>query len=96
MKLQLSVRARLHEAEIAIWYEERQPGQGFKFQQALLREYEMIRRFPMIFREWQEGVRHTTMRSFPYKIYFRVLEDRVLIVAILHAARHPDGWSEEP
>ena len=33
---------------------------------------------------------------FPYRVYFRIEPDRVLILAVYHTARDPDRWDDRP
>ena len=33
-------------------------------------------------------------RRFPYRVYFRVEPDRILILAVYHTAREPDRWDD--
>lgn len=40
------------------------------------------------------GVRALRCERFPYRVYFRVVTDRVIILAVYHTARDPDGWND--
>lgn len=37
--------------------------------------------------------RECSVRRFPFRIVYRVIENRVLVVAIAHAKRRPGYWS---
>ena len=37
-------------------------------------------------------VRRSMMRRFPYVVYYRLLPERIEIVAILHGSRSPAVW----
>jgi len=39
-------------------------------------------------------VRRAKVRKFPYLIYYRVLSDRIQVIAVLHASRDPQLWQE--
>jgi plasmid stabilization system protein ParE len=32
------------------------------------------------------------MKSFPFGIFFRISEDTIRIIAVLHNARNPEHW----
>ena len=40
---------------------------------------------------WQD-VRAGRLRRFPYVVYYRVLADRVEVLAVLHGSRDPSVW----
>jgi plasmid stabilization system protein ParE len=42
-------------------------------------------------RAWGD-FRQAFVHRFPYRIVFRMIADRILIVAILHTSRHPRTW----
>ena len=41
--------------------------------------------------QWQD-VRACRLRKFPYVIYYRVLADRVEVLAVLHGSRDSSAW----
>ena len=38
------------------------------------------------------GVRKRPMNRFPYSVVYRVMETKVVVVAIMHHARYPSRW----
>lgn len=44
--------------------------------------------FPAI----ETEVRRALMRRFPYSIYFTVLPERIVVIAVLHVRRYPQEW----
>ena len=72
------------------WYEERCAGLGDEFladhAEALLRLEADPKRFSIYYR----GFRRVLTHRFPYKIFFRIAGQEVIIVRILHGAQnHP-------
>ena len=47
---------------------------------------------PLQFRLIQGDGRRAMMRRFPYGVFFRILSDRVQIIACLHTSRDPRQW----
>lgn len=37
-------------------------------------------------------IREGLLGRFPYAIYYRVLADRIRVLAVYHTARDPSGW----
>jgi plasmid stabilization system protein ParE len=73
-----------------LWYEERCSGLGAEFlaahTEALLRLEANPERFPPCYR----GFRRVLTRRFPYKIFFRIIGENVIIFRVLHSAQdHP-------
>ena len=78
----------------AMWYEDREPGFGLEFvsevQSAIARaiknpdSFTSVRRYPR--------VRRVLTRQFPYRVFFIVREDALIVFAILHASRHDRIW----
>jgi len=78
----------------AIWYDRRELGLGLELvsevQSAIARARKnpesctCVRRNPV--------VRRILTRRFPYRIFFIVRPDAVIVFAVLHAARHDRVW----
>lgn len=69
------------------WYELQRPGLGEEFlasvAQAFLRMEGLPEQFPLYYR----GFRRALTRRFPYKVFFRIEGERVIVFRVLHAAR---------
>jgi plasmid stabilization system protein ParE len=37
-------------------------------------------------------LRRALVPKFPYGIFFRVLETKIVVIAVLHLHRHPETW----
>lgn len=38
------------------------------------------------------GTRFIVLRTYPYVIHFRIVAERIQILAVAHSRRHPDYW----
>jgi plasmid stabilization system protein ParE len=76
------------------WYEAQELGLGQAFSvavdEAVIRIEGMPQMYALVFRE----VRRGKLRTFPYLIYYRVLSDRIEVIAVLHGSRDPRLWQE--
>lgn len=98
MKRRLIIRreAELDLTDAAAWYDSREPGLGLE----LLSEIHFcIRRAlksPQSFLRLRRTpeVRRALTRAFPYRIFFIVRSNAIVVFAILHAARHDRIWKD--
>jgi plasmid stabilization system protein ParE len=76
------------------WYEQQQTGLGLRFidvaDQVLRRIRETPLQLPLIATEIRRALLHT----FPYALYFRLTEERIVVLAVLHLRRDPRTWRE--
>jgi len=74
------------------WYEKERIGLGLEFLaeigQLLNRVVSAPNQFPIVHRD----VRKAVARRFPYCIYFRVRNQRIVVLAVFHSARNPAVW----
>jgi plasmid stabilization system protein ParE len=75
--------------KIIIWYDEQQTGLGARFLRCFLEMLEKIKHYPdhYPFIKWQ--YRRIVIRKFPYNIIYKLLDQVVLVLAILHQRRNP-------
>jgi plasmid stabilization system protein ParE len=83
------------EADIAAafaWYEEQRAGLGTDFLDEIERCFQRIEDHPEAYSIAYRRYRRALTRRFPYKVFYVVEQDFVSIVAVIHAARHPQRW----
>jgi plasmid stabilization system protein ParE len=80
----------------AEWYEERQPGLGADFARTVRQAINALAGNPLIYcvRERRRRVRWCFPRRYPYRIVYRVNQDLITVIAVIHAARHDRHWRE--
>jgi len=96
MRLRLIVRpeAEADALEAALWYEGREPGLGLEITPELHAAVERALEHPLAYLllRKQPHVRRVLVRRFPYRIFYIVKSDAVVVFAILHAARDERYW----
>lgn len=94
MAQQLVIRpeAEADIAETYRWYEDQQTGLGVDFLLALDTTFQLIRQNPNLFPKLYKNIRRVLIRRFPYGIFYLEEEDRVVVLAVLHARRDPERW----
>ena len=96
MNLRLIVR---HEAEAdileaALWYESREPGLGLEVIAEIHAAIDRALENPLAYLLLRKDphVRRVLARRFPYRIFYTVKSDVLVVFAILHAARDQRYW----
>jgi len=74
------------------WYAERSAGAAVRFAAAVDTALRKIALNPSQFASIDDVHRECAVRRFPYGIVYRIVEDRVLVVAIALAKRRPGFW----
>ena len=74
------------------WYERQRKGLGKQFRAELKSVFARIQRMPTVFAPIHADVRCVVANRFPYVVYYRVLPDTVLVIAVLHRSRDPNVW----
>ena len=73
------------------WYEQQRAGLGEAFAEEM---FVRIGEMPELYAVALRGVRRGKLRRFPYVVYYRVLADRVEVIAVLHGSRNPQAWQD--
>jgi plasmid stabilization system protein ParE len=74
------------------WYAERSFETAAAFEAELRSAVERIRSDPERWPVYLRGTRRILLHTFPYLVVYRLLSDRILIVAIAHAHRRAGYW----
>src|SRR5207237_5759413 len=74
------------------WYEQRRPGLGGDFLDEVQRVLADITANPARFGFADADIREGPLTRFPYAVYYRVLADRIRVLAVSHTSRDPSGW----
>ena len=69
-------------------------GLGIRFDAEIQRLVEAIGRDPKRFSRFNPPVQRALCRQFPYSIIYLEQADRIWIVAVMHAKRHPSYWKK--
>ena len=78
--------------EAADWYEARQPGLGPRFVAAIQVEFDRISVNPQSHAVVRRDIRKAVVTGFPYSVYYREQQTRVVVIAVFHSSRDPSIW----
>lgn len=89
-RFHLIAEAEAELLDAGVYYEQQQPGLGFRFEREIDALFERIINNPLQFPEIDEGRRRALLRPFPYGVFYTVDQDQVTILAVFHLRRNPD------
>jgi plasmid stabilization system protein ParE len=82
--------------EAADWYDEQQDGLGSELCEEILRVLDRLSENPLLNsrRHPVKDIRWRYSERFPYRVIYQVVENEntVVVVAVLHGARHDRHW----
>ena len=96
MKYQLTIR---DEAELDIsacfaHYETIRLGLGHDFLLCIEEGLAKIQRNPLIYKVIYRNLRRMPIRRFPYRIFFLISANTIVITAVFHAQKNPQSWGQ--
>ena len=74
------------------WYEGERVGLGAIFAAAVETTVTAILRNPLAYPRVRGDTRRALVRRFPYAVYFRPIDDAIIVLAVLHGRRSPRHW----
>jgi len=90
LKLVIKPGAESDLQDIFTWYEDRQSGLGAIFIDEIESCFDLILKHPLIFQEIDKDIHRAVTRVFPYCVFYTTDNENVFVLAVLHAAQHPD------
>ena len=94
MKIEFSELAVFELIDAESYYELQQTGLGKIFKNYIKEHLEILPRNPLAFPKVSRNIRKFTLTKFPVKIYYSILEDRIIIVSLRHQSKKPGDWDK--
>jgi toxin ParE1/3/4 len=92
MRVRLHLEAENEMIEAAAYYEAQQADLGKRFLAAVQDAINSILINPRLYPVVDLDVRRCLTKVFPFGVLFRIEPDEIVVVAVMHLARHPDCW----
>ncbi len=86
--------ARLELGESAEWYEEKKSGLGELFIDEIEEKLNQILKHPYSYSEVHKKARQTSLKKFPYFVYYVIQSKIIYIIAIWHKKRNREDWKD--
>ena len=94
LRLIIRLEAEVDITDAAVWYQKQRPGLGQEFANevhaAINSAVENPRQFPRLRRK--PDVRRVLVKRFPYRVFFILRPDAIVVFRVLHGARHDREW----
>ena len=90
--VRLREEADLDIADAAVWYEKQREGLGGRFLDELLHTFDLIQDNPLFYPLIRRNTPRAVMSRFPFAVFYRVVGDDLVVVAVMHGSRHPRAW----
>jgi plasmid stabilization system protein ParE len=80
--------------EAIAWYENKRQGLALEFMAEIERCVSLASGHPYQYAIVHKDIRRIVANRFPYSVYFRVEESRIVVLAIFHSRRDPVVWQD--
>jgi plasmid stabilization system protein ParE len=74
------------------WHETKRVGLALEFIAEIDRCVSLASKHPLQFAVVREDIRRVVANRFPYSVYFRAEESRIVVLAVFHGSRDPAIW----
>lgn len=88
-KLRLTEKAEKEYIEAFLYYEEKQPGLGIRFEKELEQLLAIIEKTPLLFAQKYKHFYEPMLKHFPFLIVFEIIDADIIIQSIYHAKQSP-------
>ena len=78
--------------EASSWYESKRLGLALDFMAEIDRCVSLASEHPLQSAVVREDIRRVIANRFPYSVYFRAEQDRIVVLAVFHGSRDPAIW----
>ena len=81
-------------ADAAVWYDSREAGLGLELISEVHSAISRVLKNPDSYRRVRRNpdVRRAITRRFPYRVFFIIRPDAIIVFAVIHAVRHDRVW----
>ena len=78
--------------EASAWYENKRVGLALEFMAEIDRCVSLTSAHPLQFAVVRESIRRVVANRFPYSVYFRAEQHRIVVLTVFHGSRDPALW----
>lgn len=87
--LEFTAAAREDLREIVLWYRNEQEGLEERFLLSLKASTDSMLKNPFIFQVNFQAIRSLLLRRFPYRLYYFIEDDSIIVLGVVHTKRSP-------
>ena len=94
MTVRLTPEAEQDAEEAIRWYDQKSTTLGDEFLKYVNKCIESIERHPEMYPRVHRRMRRALLERFPYQVLYEIDPKEVVVYAIHHCARDPEGWKK--
>jgi len=94
MRVHLRSEAEADIEGAARWYERQRGDLGDEFLDEVSMAVAAISDNPRLYPVVHRNTRRALIHRFPFGIYYRVEEEAIIVIAVMHGSRHPKRWQK--
>ena len=96
MSFEIRVRLKAREdiTDAALWYEAQNTGLGSDFVDEIERTFHRIADNPTAYRILHRETRRAILQRFPFGVFYRICDQTIVVVAVMHSSRDPQRWRQ--
>lgn len=76
------------------YFDECRSGLGLEFSKEVFSTIQRIIHFPSAWSKFSENTRRSLTNRFPYGIIYQIIEEEILIIAVMQLNREPHYWEK--
>ena len=94
MKARLTPEAEQDADEAITWYDQKSTALGDEFLKYVNKCIQSIKRNPEMYSRVHRKMRRALLEVFPYQVLYEIDPTEIVVYAIYHCARDPEGWKK--
>ena len=96
MKARLTLEAEQDVEEAVAWYDRKSAFLGDDFIRCVNRRIQSVEQYPKMYPIVFRKMRRALVETFPYQVIYEIDPDEIVVYAVYHCARDPEGWKRRP
>jgi plasmid stabilization system protein ParE len=92
--IEIRRRALIEIQDVYQSYENNERGLGERFKSTLQDNLLKLQDFPFAFSEVYKSTRRVYIEPFPYHVFYRIRDHKVIVLAVIHASRDSSTWKK--
>ncbi len=94
MKYSFHPKAKKELFEAISYFEGCGSGLGLEFSKEIFSTIQRIIHFPSAWSKFSANTRRCLTNRFPYGVIYQIIEEEILIIAVMQLNREPDYWKK--
>ena len=90
--VRVRIRARHDIEDAARWYESQQPNLGGEYLNEIAAAFDNLAENPKAYPAIHRGTQRLLLQRFPFGVFYRIIDNHVTVLAVMHSSRDPNNW----